>query len=138
MMKNQGSSFKKIECDDLIEKEMYLKEFINDLSPSGLSIHKLNLKINSILMLIRNINANAGLCNGTRLVIQNLSENLIRAIIKDGDYKGTSVFIPRMMLESNEDLPFNSPTISYNFLAYAMTINKSQGQTFDSIGLLLR
>jgi hypothetical protein len=58
-------------------------------------------------MLLRNINAAAGLANGTRLVVQQLTERVIVAEIATGSRARSPVFIPRFaMVPSDGDLPF--------------------------------
>ena len=44
-------------------------EFFNSLTPTGLPTHQLQLKEGAIVILLRNINLNDGLCNGTRLIV---------------------------------------------------------------------
>ena len=92
-------------------------------------------------MLIRNLSTTEGLYNGTRLKIISLHKFNIEAEIITGDKVGNKVFIPRITLNTGENsfLPF----ILYRkqfpiILAFAITINKSQGQSFDAIGLYLR
>ncbi|XP_019167582.1 PREDICTED: uncharacterized protein LOC109163289 [Ipomoea nil] len=81
-----------------------------------------------------------GLCNGTRLVITRLSEHVIEAKIMTGDNAGSSVLIPRMSMTPSETrLPFKFQRKQFPLmLSYAMTINKSQGQTLSHVGLLLK
>ena len=99
--------------------------------------HKLVLKIGTIVMLIRNLNPKQGLLNGTRLLVQNLYENFIETVILTGSNNGAKVLIPRMtLMPSDSNLPFQLKRRQYPvILAFAITINKSQGQTFESVGL---
>jgi ATP-dependent DNA helicase PIF1 len=59
--------------DDAIH---YLQEFLNSLSPSGFLPHKLKLKIGAPITLLRNLQP-PNLCNGTRLQIKSLQNNII-------------------------------------------------------------
>ncbi|EFX81539.1 hypothetical protein DAPPUDRAFT_36791, partial [Daphnia pulex] len=63
----------------------------------------------------------------------------IVAEIASGKNKGESVFLPRMsMSPTDSDLPFKLKRLQFPvLLAFAMTINKSQGQTFDRVGIYL-
>ncbi|EFX69183.1 hypothetical protein DAPPUDRAFT_36792, partial [Daphnia pulex] len=63
----------------------------------------------------------------------------IVAEIASGKNKGESVFLPRMsMSPTDSDLPFKIKRLQFPvLLAFAMTINKSQGQTFDRVGIYL-
>ena len=90
-------------------------------------------------MLMRNLNAQEGLCNGTRLKVLRLTSNCIYAKLLTGAQKGKTVFIPRVTINSGEtDLPFTLKRRQFPVrLAFAMTINKSQGQSVERVGLYL-
>lgn len=79
-------------------------------------------------------------CNGTRLLIMFISQKLIKAkIITQGDYFGKVVFIQRTNMSTSEhEYPFQLTRRQFPLkLAMAMTINKSQGQSFKMLGLYL-
>ncbi|XP_057290340.1 uncharacterized protein LOC130613038 [Hydractinia symbiolongicarpus] len=59
-------------CDKEEERNQYPLEFLNSSTPSGMPPHCLKLKSSAIVMLLRNININNGLCNGTRLIKRQL------------------------------------------------------------------
>jgi ATP-dependent DNA helicase PIF1 len=54
-------------------------EFLNTLNISGLPPHILELKVGLPIILTRNINPAAGLCNGTRLTIKSIHSRVIEA-----------------------------------------------------------
>lgn len=92
-------------------------------------------------MLIRNLSISDGLCNGTRLKILRLFKYNIEAESITGERIGSKVFIPRITLNTGESssLPFILYRKQFPIvLAFAMTINKSQGQSFDVVGLFIR
>lgn len=125
--------------DDHNDVLNYPVEFLNSITPAGLPPHILKLKVGCIVMLLRNLNPTVGLCNGTRLIVRALASRVIDAEIICGSHVGTRVFIPRIRLQpSNNQLPFKFSRLQFPIrIAFAMTINKSQGQTFDKIGIFL-
>lgn len=114
-------------------------EFLNTLNPSGSPPHQLSLKEGMPLMLLRNLDNMRGLANGTRLVCRRFYHRLIEAEVVTGPRKGDWVLLPRIVFDSNDlDTPFKLRRRQFPVRpAFAMTINKSQGQTMQSVGLYL-
>ncbi|CAN0837872.1 ATP-dependent DNA helicase PIF1 [Linum grandiflorum] len=117
----------------------YPTEFLNGLSFNGMPEHELHFKQYIIVMLLRNLNPAAGLCNGTRILITHLGNNVIRGLIVGGTFEGTVAIIPRIVLDyTDPNWPFTLKRRQYPLRpCYGMTINKSQGQTLDHIGVYL-
>ncbi|XP_027077088.2 uncharacterized protein [Coffea arabica] len=116
-------------------------DFLNTIQPPGLPHHELILKPCCPIILLRNLNPAQGLCNGTRLICLNFARNLIHAQITSGNHSGKQVFIPRIPLHSSNDESYPIPFKRTQFpvsLCFAMTINKSQGQTLDFVGIYLK
>jgi len=90
-------------------------------------------------MLMRYIDQANGLCNGTRLTVTHLGNNMIAAAIITGKRAGIRVFIPRMnVISSDPGLPFKFRHMQFSLtLCFAMTINKSQGQSLSRVGVYL-
>ncbi|CAL9002846.1 unnamed protein product, partial [Prunus brigantina] len=118
---------------------MYPTEFLNQLEFNGLPEHSLTLKIGMPIMLLRNLNQSSGLCNGTRLVVTQMVDRVIEAKILTGSHIGHKVFIPRIILSATENKwPFIFKRRQFPIRpCYAMTINKSQGQSLKQVGLYL-
>ncbi|XP_021856980.1 uncharacterized protein [Spinacia oleracea] len=119
---------------------VYPIEFINTLCPSGMSPHELILKMGSPVILLRNILPSSGLCNGTRLICKGFFPNLIQCVIITGHHKGKHVFIPRIKLRpaSSSKYPILFQRKQFPIkLSFAMTINKSQGQTLSQVAVYL-
>ena len=91
-------------------------------------------------MLPQNLNPMKGLCNGTRLIKTDLHINFITAEIMSECNHGDIVFIPRIDLApSDTTLPFILRRRQFPIIpAFVITINKSQGQTFDHVGVDLK
>ena len=114
-------------------------EYLNTINASGLPPHKLTIKIGSPLILLRNINPKQGLCNGTRLVLKQIFKRVLKVEIMNGSHAGKQAWIPRIdHLTAENFLPFSMNRRQFPVkLAFAMTINKSQGQTLKHTGLWL-
>ena len=118
----------------------YPIEMLNNIR-EGLPPHELKLKMNAVVMLIRNISITEGMCNGTRLKITGLFNHNIKAKIITGERIGEEVFIPRITLNTGDSSSFPFTLFRKQFpivLAFAITINKSQGQSFNSLGIFIR
>ncbi|GJV27630.1 ATP-dependent DNA helicase PIF1-like protein [Tanacetum coccineum] len=102
---------------------------------SSIQHHKLVLKIGAPVMCLHNIDQRGGICNGTRLQILRMSTNNIEAKIISGGKVGTIVAIPQMNISpSDKKMPFQLNKRQFPVSVYfAMTINKSQGQTLSKI-----
>jgi hypothetical protein len=133
----ETKSYKSIDtATDVDAAVQYPTEFLNSLEPSGMPTHNLQLKIGSSIMLLRNLDA-PRLCNGTRLCVKTLMPHVIEATIMTGCAKGEDVFIPRIPLLPS-DLPFQFKRLQFPVrLAFAMSINKSQGQSLKVAGVNL-
>jgi ATP-dependent DNA helicase PIF1 len=117
--------------DDVIN---YHTEFLNSLELPGLPPHNLLLKEGSVVIMLHSINQ-PRLCNGTRLAVKKLMNNVIEATIIKGKYKGEDVLIPRIPMTPT-DLPFDFKGLQFPVrLAFAMTINKSQSLEVCGINL---
>ena len=124
----------KNEPDNAID---YPPEFLHSLHKSGLPPHELKLMENCPVMLLRNMNPNAGLCNGTRMLITQMGEKVLKCKLLTGERKGKEVLIPKITLTSGEgDFPFKLYRKQFPVkVCYAMTVNKSQGQTIEFVGI---
>ncbi|XP_028085769.1 ATP-dependent DNA helicase PIF1-like [Camellia sinensis] len=130
-------SFDKVENDT---QNLYQQEFLNSISPGGMPPHALHLKVGAPIMLLRNLNPSSGLCNGTRLLCRALNNNFIDSEILTRHFKGMRVFLHRIPLKAPENLklPFEMARTQFPVrLSFALTINKSQGQTIAHVGIYL-
>jgi PIF1-like helicase/Helicase len=133
-------------ADSVTEREYdYIPpEFLNTLNPSGFPLHKLELKKGVPLMLLRNLNPHQGLYNGTRMILVDSTRHVLQCRVlrreHEAGHQPEIVFIPRMMLEaSKEDCPVPLRRLQFPVrIAFSMTINKSQGQSVQHVGLDLR
>ncbi|KAF7841212.1 uncharacterized protein G2W53_003510 [Senna tora] len=120
-------------------EDIYTPKILNSLRCSGVPNHVLKLKVGTPIMLLRNLDRSMSLCNGSRLIVTQLGKHVIEAKKITGEKIGEKVFIPRtVMTPSNSSLPFKFQRRQFPIcLSFAMTINKSQGQSLSTVGLYL-
>ncbi|GJW28891.1 DNA helicase [Tanacetum coccineum] len=126
--------------NDGAEMEMlYPVEHLNTLNLPGFPPHELKLKVGAPVMLLRNVNLTGGLCNGTRMIVTQMMTKLIEVQIITRTRIGEKVFIHQISLNHKDpNLPFSFKRRQFPIkLCYAMTINKSQGQSLNKIGVYL-
>ncbi|KAI9091985.1 hypothetical protein K1719_027920 [Acacia pycnantha] len=119
---------------------LYDVEYLNAIKCSGIPHHKLVLKVGVPVMLIRNIDQAAGMCNGTRLQISQLGKNVIKAKALNGTSIGEEILIHRMDMNPSETkLPFNMTRRQFPIIiSFAMTINKSQECSNTTLNVVYR
>jgi ATP-dependent DNA helicase PIF1 len=86
---------------------MYPVEYLNTIQCSGLPLSKLSLKIGCPVMVLRNIDATQGICNGSRGVVTRMQSRVIEIRLLTGEFKGKKAFVPRMSLcPQDTQIPF--------------------------------
>jgi ATP-dependent DNA helicase PIF1 len=128
-------------ADSMVHGEqhgIYPTKFLNTLSFSSVPPHELHSQEGCPIILLRNMTS--GLNNGTRLIVIQLMQHVIVAKVATGLAKGQRVFIPRLSITPSdiERMPFTLRRCQFPVRpAFAMTINKAQGQTLKMVGIFL-
>ena len=121
---------------------MFPAEFLHTLHPPGLPPGELRLKPGCPIILLRNLCPAQGLCNGTRMVIVRMSRRVLEVKLIGGEHNGEHAFIPRITLtptEGQTGFAFALKRCQFPVnLAFALTINKAQGQSVKKVGIDLR
>jgi hypothetical protein len=127
-----------VDSSDAENSQLYPDELLHSLNPPELPPHDLRLKVGAPVILLRNLDAGNGLCNGTRLRVEHISPRVLRCSILGTPRHGTIVQLPRIPLSSSgtDEIRFTRRQFPVK-LAFVMTINKAQGQSFSKVGLLL-
>lgn len=108
-----------------IDKKIF-KKFNDDCKAP----QALKLKLNSRVMLIKNVDVKAGLVNGSCGTIIELNPNSIVVLFDDGNKHK----IEKMEFLYQKDALPKIKRLQYPLrLAYGITIHKSQGMTFDNL-----
>jgi hypothetical protein len=68
-----------VESDTFGDQLRFPPEFLNEIEGSGLPRHRLPLKVNAVVLLMRNFHTARGLINGTRLRVTQLMSHCIQA-----------------------------------------------------------
>jgi ATP-dependent DNA helicase PIF1 len=63
------------------EGTLYPAEYLNAIEVSNLPHHELKLKISAPIILLRNLNPSIGMCNGTKMCLLRLGQNMLEAEI---------------------------------------------------------
>ena len=117
-------------------------EYLRSLDASGLPPGELKLKPGCPLILLRNLSPANGLCNGTRMVLLRATERVLEVQLIGGDHNGEIALIPRVTLTPSAKSTNHAFVLRRRQfpvkLAFAMSINKAQGQSLKFVGLDLR
>ncbi|KAH9456092.1 hypothetical protein Pst134EB_012299 [Puccinia striiformis f. sp. tritici] len=124
-----------VESDDAVPEEV-----LNSFTIPGYPRHKQALKVGIPVILLRNMDLKAGLSNGTRLLIVSITSQVLRCIILTGCCVGAEVGIPKFDLKHDADRVHPVSFSRYQFpvaVAFALTVNKAQGQSLDMVSVYL-
>ncbi|XP_074315056.1 uncharacterized protein LOC141651236 [Silene latifolia] len=131
-------------CDQLQREENKTEtrsiKFLNTLNCLGLPRNAIWLKVGAIVMLLKTIDHSVGMCHGTRLMVTDLGNYVIRATIISGSNIGGQVYIPRISMtpSSASNFPMKFERKQFPLaISFAMTIHKAQGQSLSHVGLYL-
>jgi len=118
----------------------YPVEYLNEINCGTLPLAKLELKIGCPVMVLKNLDAANGVCNGSRGILTRYSNRVLEVKLLTGEHAGQTVFIPRITNEpSDEENAFKFTRRQFPIrVCFSMTINKSQGQSVKFVGLDLR
>ena len=118
----------------------YPTEFLNTLKSSSMPPHILILKPGCPIMLLRNLDPENGHCNGARYIVKRVSDRIIHAELCTGPHAGKDILLPRICFQP-EDKNIPVEFQRRQFLVrpcFAITSNKSQGQTAEKVGVYLK
>ena len=112
-------------------------EFLRTLDTASLAPAQLRLKLGAPVMLLRNLTPPEGMCNGTRLRLTHIGRFILEGQILGGERHGQKRLIPRILMNTTEgELPWIISQKQFPIrLCFAMTVNKSQSQSLDTVGV---
>lgn len=117
-------------------------EYLRALDASGVPPGELHLKLGSPVIVLRNLSPTHGLCNGTRTIVRRMADRVLEVQLLGGEHHGEIALIPRIKLTpsgKNHEFAFNLQRTQFPIRpAFAMSINKAQGQSVKYVGVDLR
>uniref|UniRef100_A0A183CCM3 ATP-dependent DNA helicase n=1 Tax=Globodera pallida TaxID=36090 RepID=A0A183CCM3_GLOPA len=124
--------------------ERYI-ENIYGKTPSGMPEHILELKVGAVMMVIKNISVAHGLCNGTRVQIIALGNNIITCRYIQGPRAGTEfkMYRHRFRFGGRGREATRHGAVKWTRLqfplrpGFVITTHKAQGQTLARVGVHL-
>jgi hypothetical protein len=138
-------------CGDMVEKRafdyylddtdsgavMMQTEHLNAMNPTGTPPFVLKLKVGMPLVVLRNMTD--GLMNGTRLILLAINKHTLLCKVLTGRQAGREVMLCRFMFKhEGPDQPLAWGRRQFPVKpCWAMTINKSQGTTLESVAVCL-
>ena len=123
------------------DEDLFPTEYFNAFYEASLPPHKLCVKPGVPVMLLRNLHP-PRLCNGTRLRVTRCGKHIFEGEIMGGTHDGEKVMLfktPLQSKENNKRIP--TPFVRKQYPvrpAFAITINKSQGQSMKFVGIDLQ
>ena len=105
----------------------YPVEYLNNINSRSLPLAKLELKIGRPIMVLKNLDAANGVCNGSREILTRYSNRVLEVRLLTGDHAGKIVFIPRMGNQSSANknvFKFTRKQFPIR-VCFSMIINKS-------------
>ena len=122
---------------DIDKATMFPTEFLNSLGLSGLPEHKLKLKINTVVILLWNMDVYAGHCNGTRYLIKVIGQYrmILHKLDARDDDKNKVLILPQILCHyGGKSFPFELTQLQFPLkIAFALTINRAQGQSAKNV-----
>ena len=79
-------------------EDLYSVVFLNSLKPPSIPNHKVRVKLGCVFMLLKNTSQPNRLCNGTRLILTQISPNILRVKSTSGSHIGEKVYIPHTVM----------------------------------------
>jgi ATP-dependent DNA helicase PIF1 len=115
------------------EPDIVSDEFLERVHDVNAPDHRIMLKAGCLITLLRNLQPDAGILNGTRLRVTNVTSKFVVA--------STLTAVPQRVFLPRIKFPIRIPgselhICRYQFpirLAYSVTVNKSQGKTLDRV-----
>jgi len=138
--KHRFAAVNTVEASEQTTAQLYAVEYLESINLASIPPSSIRLKIGVPLILIWNLSPKHRMCNGTRLRPLAINPNCLQVAILGGWWDGKIHLLPYIKLTTTaEDLPFILERKQFPVhLCFAMTVNKSQGQSLEKVDVDLR
>ena len=112
---------------------------LNQFDKAGIPPHKLQLKVGDICFIVRNLNVDEGIANSSRCQIITITARILTVKLLNGNNE--IICLPKIRFNFKVNRGHSFEMVREQFpvrRAYAITFNKSQGQTLEKVILDLR
>ena len=113
-------------------------EYLRTIAVASLPPGALHVRIGCLLMLMSNLDPQHGLRSGARMTLLRAGHRCLEVRLLGGEFDGQSQLIYRQSLSTVDNLPFRLTRRQFPVkLAFALNIYKSQGRSFEHVGIVL-
>jgi ATP-dependent DNA helicase PIF1 len=104
-----------------------VEEYLNEINSGTLPLAKLKLKIGCPVMILKNLDAANGLCNGSRGILTRHRNRVLEVRLLTGEHVWQTVFIPRVANQPGEnENPFMFTRWQFHIrVCFSIIISKS-------------
>ncbi|KAI7943289.1 hypothetical protein MJO29_013133 [Puccinia striiformis f. sp. tritici] len=116
------------------------EEVLHTLLIPNFPDHTIQIKRNMPVILLRSLNLAHGLSNGTRLLVTDINSCALKCRIISGSRIGDIISLCKVRIIHHADEQFGVTFYRLQFpvaAAFAMTVNKSQGQSLSMVSVFL-
>ena len=125
----------KFDSNDCVQSAIASPNHLNSINIAGIPLHKLTLENNALIMITTNLNFSEGVVKSPKAKFLHISQRVLQLKLLDGSE--SIVLLPRISFKGRVGkygVQFTRMQFSVR-LAYAITINKRQGQSLTRVGL---
>jgi hypothetical protein len=129
---------KSIDLPDPEGSDTLPEECLNKISIFCLPEHLIYLKVGMPIVVTCNLYIKQGVCNGLRMVMHRIGNGFLMGQLVSGPKSGNVVMIPKIKIHNKSSQKAGLSFYRYQFPiqpAYAMSVNKRQGKTFERVAL---